>query len=288
MGKIFLGREFEIPFIASSCIATENINNIIRLEKSGVQAVILKSCADYERHEMFAGKRVFAKDENGYTYASSPFEKEILTLSEAVSLIREVKERTSLMVIPSVTATSLNLFEWQHICKEVEKAGADAIQLDFFYMGNLIGTPNFVNDFVNLLEELISNIGITIIPKLNVNLPKDFIMPLLVRAGVEYVSLLDSIRVPFLEKNDIASENCSKYSLSTKLNEDECSCFGSWQLPLTMSYTRAAVKAGLRVIAGGGIENSDDVKKLLVCGAEMIQSATFITKNPESICQLFV
>ena len=112
-------------------------------------------------------------------------------------------------------------------------------------------------------------------PKLNVNLPKDYIMPLLVRAGIEHVSLLDSVRSPY-----IVSEN-GKYHINKRLDAETTSCFGHWQLPLTLGYKYTATKYGLKVCAGGGVTYADDSEKLFAAGASVIQSATFLTKNPD-------
>ena len=45
----FMGKQLENPLIASSCIATESVSNVLRLAENGVHGAILKSCADYER-----------------------------------------------------------------------------------------------------------------------------------------------------------------------------------------------------------------------------------------------
>lgn len=269
----FMGKQLTNPLIASSCIATENVSNILRLVDNGIQGVILKSCADYKRGNV-KDKRQFAVDNLGYTYASSPFEKEILTLDECINMILELRKKTNILLIPSFTATNLNPNEWISACRKLEISGADAIQLDFFYMGNLIGTNELSNKIVSLLKNVISSVNIPIMPKLNINLPKDYIMPLLKKSGIEYVSLLDSIRSPYIEKfND-------KYYINNRLDAETTSCFGSWQLPITISYTYTAIKYGLKVCAGGGITNVEDIKKLLDIGATTVQSATLITKCP--------
>lgn len=269
----FMGKQIENPLIASSCIATESTTNVLRLAQHGVEGAILKSCADYKRSKI-TGKRQFSVGSNGYTYASSPFEKEILTLDECKTLMNELRPRTDIILIPSFTASSLLPDDWIPACRQLEKTGADGIQLDFFYMGCIIGTDKFSNKLVRLLTELRKAIYIPIMPKLNVNLPRDFIMPLLVEAGIEYISLLDSIRSPYFCKID------GTYCINTRLDTETTSCFGHWQLPLTLSYTYTAAKYGLKVCAGGGITCSDDVKKLLAAGATTVQSATFLTKYP--------
>lgn len=270
----FMGKQLENPLIASSCIATESTEKVLRLAHNGIQGAILKSCADYHRKNV-SGKRQFAVDDNGYTYASSPFEKEILTLDECIGIINELRMQIDMLLIPSFTASSLSPDDWIPACKKLEKTGVDGIQLDFFYMGCVIGTDNFSEKLAALLEQIRKSVGVPIMPKMNINLPKDFIMPLLVNAGIEYVSLLDSVRSPYLEVKN------GKYQISERLDEETTSCFGNWQLPLTLGYTYTAAKHGLKVCAGGGITCVEDVQKLLAVGAATVQSATFLTKHPE-------
>ena len=278
----FMGKQLENPLIASSCIATESVANVLRLAENGVQGAILKSCADYERGKV-SGKRAFAVDTTtGYTYASAPFESEILTLGECLEMLQALRSQMEILLIPSFTASSLAPADWLPACQQLETAGADGIQLDFFYMGNLIGTDRLSERIVTLLRELKTALQIPVMPKLNINLPKDYIMPLLVEGGITYVSLLDSVRSPYLRKTD------GSYHISGRLDVESTSCFGHWQLPLTIGYTYTAVKHGLKVCAGGGITCADDVQKLLAAGAVAVQSATFLTKFPSKSADLIL
>lgn len=103
----FMGKQLENPLIASSCIATESVSNVLRLAENGVHGAILKSCADYERGRV-SGKREFAVDkELGYTYASAPFESEILTLDECLEMLQTLRPQTEMLLIPSFTAACL-------------------------------------------------------------------------------------------------------------------------------------------------------------------------------------
>lgn len=276
----FMGKQLEPPLIASSCIATESVANVLRLAENGVQGAILKSCADYERGEI-SDKREFAMDTaTGYTYASAPFASEILTLDECLEMLRTLRPQTEILLIPSFTSSSLDPENWIPACQQLAAAGADGIQLDFFYMGNLIGTDGLSGHIVFLLRELNAALHIPVMPKLNINLPKDYIMPLLVEGGVQYVSLLDSVRSPYLRKTD------SAYHISVRLDAEMTSCFGHWQLPLTIGYTYTAVKHGLKVCAGGGITCADDVKKLLAAGATTVQSASLLTKYHKNLLDI--
>lgn len=271
----FMGKSLENPLIASSCIATETAENVLKLAENGVQGAILKSCADYTR-EAFTGKREFAREqETGFLYASSPFQMEILTLQECLSLMTELRPETEILLIPSFTATDLNPESWLPACQTLAEAGADGIQLDFFYMGNLIGQEGFIPCMTELLRCLEKEVSVPIMPKLNVNLPKDFIMPILKNAGIQYVSLLDSVRSPYVCRNADGI-----FQLDSRLDPLTTSCFGAWQFPLTMSYAYTAVQNGLSICAGGGITSAEDVQKLLALGVSTVQSATFLTKYP--------
>ena len=275
----FMGKKLDSPLIASSCIATESADKLLRLAQNEIKGAILKSCADYERKEV-TGMRCFAYErESGHTFASSPFEKEILTLEECLDIMTEVRPKTDMLLIPSFTASSLLPEDWIPACKKLENAGADGIQLDFFYMGCIIGSEGFSEKLIKLLKELVKAVSIPVMPKLSIDLPKNYIMPLLVKAGIEYVSLLDSVRSPYLEKRD------GDYIVSQRLDTDTTSCFGHWQLPLTIGYTYTAAKYGLKVCAGGGITCADDVKKLFAVGAVTVQSATFITKYADRLSE---
>ena len=60
----FMGKQLKTPLIASSCIATESAEKVLRLARNGIQGAILKSCTDYHRGEV-SGKRQFAVDDSG-------------------------------------------------------------------------------------------------------------------------------------------------------------------------------------------------------------------------------
>lgn len=265
MAELF-GKVLKSRLIASSCPATETAKSVLRLADAGIGGAILKSCADYIRGE-YSGSRRFLKSEWGY-YASSPFEHEILTLDEEIAMLRELRPQTNIALVASFTAKTLDISDWLKPCKMLLNAGADAVQLDFFYMGNLLGERDFSRRFVDLLSQLNS---LPIIPKLNINLPASFVMPFLKEAGTEYISLLDSVRVP---------PECDENGKTPNgIDPKTCSLFGHWMLPLAASYTYTAAKYGLKPISGGGISCVKDVRWLFNTGAEFVQSASFLMKN---------
>ena len=109
---------------------------MLRLAENGVQGAILKSCADYERGRV-SGKREFAVDKKlGFTYASAPFESEILTLDECLEMLDAPSTDGNAPDPKLHRIEPCPPEEWIPACQQLEAAGADGIQLDFFYMGN--------------------------------------------------------------------------------------------------------------------------------------------------------
>ena len=91
---------------------------------------------------------------------------------------------------------SLETEEWMNSVERMERAGASMIQLDFFYLNNIWNEQNIGSRITHIVERLVRDSQIPIVPKININLPVNFIYPLLKNAGVHTVSLLDSVRVP--------------------------------------------------------------------------------------------
>jgi len=267
----FLGVEIKSPLIVASCPLTESVERLINCDTAGAGGAILKTAADYVQKDIYEMRSViFDNDKKSY-YASSSFDREILTKDEGIKLFIEANKHTDLLIIPSVTAASLDAEEWLSICRDFEAYGAKIIQLDFFYVGTQIGSDGFSYDLNIMLSKLKKELKCELMPKLNINLPADFICPLLSAVGVKGVSLLDSIRVPYF--------NSSVESNAVSLNPNMTSYFGSWQLPLTLSYTYAAKKAGLEVCAGGGIMHRSDLDALLLMGAKVVQVASVVMLN---------
>lgn len=265
--RVVEGVQFPNPIIIASCPLTENISNIMRCVNEGAGGIILKTAAAYQRLTE-AGQRKILQGKNGY-WAQSTFEREIMTLEEMTGLIKETKKYTNIPVIASIASEGLSSDKWVSACGQAERAGAEMVQLDFFYMPDLVSLENAEIKLTQLIMQIRNEIHIPIIPKININLPAGFIFPILRKSGIQVVSLLDSIRVP-LVKEWIETQDWKKNALTN----EGTSFFGSWQLPLSLHFLMEARKYGLIVIGGGGIRSTEDVAIMLHLGADLIQIAS--------------
>lgn len=250
--------------IASSSPLTESMPRLRSCCAAGFAAAILKTAAPYRRSGA-AGRRRVVHIGEGF-YADAPFQREILTLEEGLALYREASALNEQMrIIPSVSAASLDAAPWLEACGEFSRLGAEIIQLDLFYLGTQTDAPDFYQKLPRLLHSLRCGCRSRIMPKLNVRFRPDEICTLLSRCGIEYVSLLDSMR-------EMPPGNWG-------LHPETTSYFGPRQLPETMRYLAAAVRQRLHVCAGGGINSTADADLLLGMGAEVIQTASYVLKN---------
>lgn len=248
--------------IASSSPLTESVERLRYCYEAGFSSAILKSTAMYVRTGTGYGRKVvYVRD--GY-YADASFEREILTLEEGIELYKKAVKNCPLdmLLIPSVSASSLEPEKWIEPCRKFELYGASLIQLDFFYLGTVEHNDNFYQKLKILLTELVQNLECTVMPKLNLNFEPDRTCKILKESGVKTVSLLDSMR-----------ENPDP---NLGLHEDTTSYFGKRQLPHTLRYLKIAKQYGLEVCAGGGVTSKEDVDLLLASGADMVQVASYI------------
>lgn len=255
----FLGYEVKGRMVAASCPATESLENIIECEKNGAIAVILKSASSIRLNDGGRRRCLLDKDKSVF-WCESGFDREIMEMDKAYDLAKAAVNSTYLLVIPSITEMSLNPKIWLRDCKKMEEAGVHGIQLDFFYFPELMAEDNFNELFVTLLKTLITNCQIPIMPKLSRNLPEIYISKLLKKAGVKYVSLLDSIKAPKPVNSDLLGKSLS--------------VFGNWMFELTRQYTKVLSDAGFQVCAGGGVVSEKEASELIRLGANTIQLAT--------------
>ena len=253
----FLGYELTGHLVAASSPATESLSNVKACAANGAAAIILKSASSTRLHDEKT-RRCYI-DEHGF-WAESGFDREIMPLEQALLLTKQSVEQCNIPIIPSVTELTLEPDKWLEDCQTLEKAGASAIQLDFFYFHNLLCDNSFNSKFISLLKEIKRNTMIPIMPKISISIPAELASYLLVSAGIEYVSLLDSIHVP---------KPYNSYLLGESL-----SLFGSFMFQITRQYTYVFAKTDIKICAGGGVTSATHVQDLILLGASVVQIAT--------------
>ena len=268
----FVGVQLNNPIVVASSPLTESFHAILKCEEFGAGAVIAKSCSSTRIGDKGFRRCLF--DKRGW-WAASTFDREIQDVKEAARYLRDSVSKCSIPVFASVSELTLAPEKWISTCKAVQDTGVSGIQLDLFYFESVLGEPDFSQKLVELLSILKCKLDIPIFPKLNINLPTLLMSDLFKKAGIKYISILDSISLPA----PFSTTEEGKPTLRFASSISKASLFGAWQYPLTQKYLYELASNGFIVCAGGGIQEPVNIIELILLGANAVQLATAIILN---------
>lgn len=144
----YAGLELRSPIIVGSSDLTDSVKNIVELEKQGAGAVVLGSIFEeeiaLEYESVMEGLHAQGRNLIDYDYYDYKIRAQNLDL--VTDLIRDAKKAVSIPVIPSINCVYSH--EWTLFAQELEKAGADAIELNMFFL------PSDVNRTSQETEQL--------------------------------------------------------------------------------------------------------------------------------------
>ncbi|TVQ89097.1 MAG: dihydroorotate dehydrogenase-like protein [Bacteroidetes bacterium] len=152
----YMGLTLKNPVIVGSSGLTRTLDNLIKVEDKGAGAVVLKSL--FEEQIKFEIRKVFSYDDvqSAYTEADDYIRNysRAQTIDEYLRLIQDAKSKISIPVIPSINCVTSD--EWPAFAKEIEKAGADALELNVFVLPADIDTPG--QEYEKLYFEIIETV----------------------------------------------------------------------------------------------------------------------------------
>jgi dihydroorotate dehydrogenase (fumarate) len=130
----YLGMNLRNPVIAGSSGLTNSVKKIKEMEENGAGAVVLKSI--FEEEIAFEYEDILKEAESkGYNLEQFDYYDYKIkedNLSKYTTLISESKQSVSIPVIASVNCVYSH--EWLAFAAQLEKAGADALELNMFFL----------------------------------------------------------------------------------------------------------------------------------------------------------
>lgn len=133
LNTTYLGLQLKNPIVVASSGLTNSVEKIKALEKAGAAAVVLKSL--FEEQINGEVSNLLAKDpQNSYPEAEDYIHNYTRqnTVTAHIDLLKKVKAEVDIPVIASVNCVSAA--EWTDFAKDFENAGADALELNIFYV----------------------------------------------------------------------------------------------------------------------------------------------------------
>ncbi len=268
----YLGLELRNPIVAAASPLTGNIDSLKRLEDAGASAVVLPSLFEeqIEHEEMATHDLMLSGSE--VSPESSGFFPEVQHLGSAIDkhlqLIVDAKKALSIPVIASLNGYTTG--GWTLYASEFQKAGADAIELNVYFLATSRSDTSAAVEqrYLDLVGTVCAATSIPVAVKVAPYFSAFAHMAhQLIASGAQGLVLFNRFVQPdiLLEELEIAPH----LVLSTS---DELRLALRW-----IAILHGRVTGNLA--ATGGAHTSEDVLKLLLSGADCVMLASALLKN---------
>lgn len=171
MSTTYLGLKLRNPVIASSSGLTQNIDDLMALDKSGIGAIVLKSIFEEEiRIEL--EKEQFKMNRDSFLYPETldfydDFNVVDDELTRYLKTIREAKQKTSIPIIASINCVTAE--KWPYYAGVLQDAGADALELNIFALPTNFSTSAEETEqlYFDIIEQVKKEITIPVSLKIS-------------------------------------------------------------------------------------------------------------------------
>jgi dihydroorotate dehydrogenase (fumarate) len=268
----YLGLTLRTPLVPSASPLSRSLDNLRRMEDAGAGAVVLHSLfeeqIDYESreldHRLTYGAESYAE---ALTYFPEPADY-VLTPERYLDHVRRAKAAVGIPVIGSLNGVSAG--GWLRYAREIERAGADALELNVYYLPTdpLLAGAEIEQTYVDLLLAVRQQVRIPVAVKLSPFFTNTAaVARRLDEAGAAALVLFNRFYQPDLDLETLEVVPRASISASDTL-----------RLPLrwiALLYGRVAAD----LAATGGVRSAPDALKALLVGASVTMLASELLVN---------
>jgi dihydroorotate dehydrogenase (fumarate) len=270
LSTTYMGLELRSPVIVGSSGLSRTIGNLEAIDRLGAGAVVLKSL--FEEQIKFEIRKVFSHGDynTSYTEADDYIRNyaRLHTIEEYVELIREAKKRISIPVIASINCVSAD--EWPSFAREIQNAGADALELNVFVLPADINTDgqSYENLYFNIVEQVKKQISIPLSLKISYHFSGlASMVKKLSWTGIKGLVLFNRFFNPDIDTEKFRIIPGSLYS-----SPEEISTSLRW-----VGLLSSQIQCDL--CASTGVHDGIGVAKQLLAGAKAVQVCSTLYKN---------
>lgn len=266
----YLGLNLKNPIVVSSSGLTNSVDKIIELEKNGAAAVVLKSIFE-EQINYEIGELNSSSD---YPEASDYLKAYVESneLDQYIKLIRDCKQKVTIPIIASVNCITAD--QWLNYAKKIESAGADAIEVNVFYL------PDNLTESGSEYEQLYFDIAARI--KEEIKIPVAF------KIGPNFTNPMYIANQLHIRKVDALVLFNRFYSPDIDIDNLKISASEIFSTPVDIRQTLRWIGIssnkikGLQLSASTGVHDGSAAIKLLLAGADTVQVCSVLYKNGSS------
>jgi dihydroorotate dehydrogenase (fumarate) len=274
----FMGLSLKNPIIVGACTLSATVEGAQELERAGAAAIVYKSLFE-EQIQMERAQLADELDE--YTDRNAEMTSIFPAIEHAgpkahILRLSEVKKNVNIPVIASLNC--LYDVTWFDYAKQLEDAGVDALELNFYQMpGNVDKTAAQLEDEkVKIVETLKERLSIPFCIKLSPYYTNTLnFVNRLDEAGAGAFVLFNRLFQPEI---DIQTEkHVTNFNLSHQ---------GDFKLGLRY-VGLLHKKISAKLCGTNGIYSFEDVIQMLLCGADVVQMVSALYKNtPDYIAEV--
>ncbi len=273
----YLGLKLAHPIVPSASPLSRELDKARQLEDAGAPALVMHSLFEEEtRNEAEHFSRFLVDQGIGFGEADSFLPEPVEfnnELDNYLEQLQKLKQALSIPVIASLNGISMD--GWVEHGKELQSAGADAMELNVYYIPtNIFESGQYVEDrYVELLTELRRHVSIPITMKLSSQFSSvAHMVKKLEDAGANGVVFFNRFYQPDIDLESLHIKPRLEYSSSIEsLLRIRWVAILYGQVKLSMAIT-------------GGIHGAKEVVKGLMAGADVTHVCSeLLSKGPRRI-----
>ncbi len=276
----YMGLELKSPIIVGSSGLTATVEQVKGLEAIGAGAVVLKSIFEEEVMNEYSDFLKTAKEKYGdpryfeYDGQRNPIEYYDYVIREEnlkkyIGLVESCKAAVSIPVMASVNCF-LNSVEWVSYAKNLEQAGADALELNMFFPPNDFKETRKEKEaiYFEIVEKVTKIVTIPVALKISPYFTDlGPMIQRLSRTGIKGIVLFNRFFSPDFDIETLEVKPSFVFSSPSDL---------------ALSLRWIALMSGrvdCHLAASTGVHDSAAVIKLLLAGADAVQTVSSLYKN---------
>jgi dihydroorotate dehydrogenase (fumarate) len=270
LSTTYMGLRLKNPLIAGSSGLTGTGRGLRDLEEGGVAAVVLKSifeeeiAAEYDDTVTEAARKGMSLE----SYDYYDYEVRGAHVAEYVDFIKEAKAAVSIPVIASVNCTYSH--EWVSFAKDIESAGADALELNMFFLPSDMArsSDQREKDYLQIVERVLKQVRIPVALKISSSFSTlAQMIGRLSRTGIAALVLFNRF-----------------YSIDFDIEKLAVTSAGNLSSPAELAGPLRWVALMSRridcdIAASTGVHDGAGLIKMLLAGARTVQAASAFYKN---------
>ena len=268
----YLGLQLKNPLVPSASPLSHSLDGMKRLEDAGAAAIVMYSLFEEQIiHESAEISHYLAYGSESFFEAQSYFpavQDYNLGPEDYVELLHKAKKSLGIPIIGSLNGITAG--GWVKYAKKMEEAGADAIELNVYYIPTdaTITSADVEDRYLEVLNEVKRNVKVPVAMKLSpfISSFANFARRLDL-AGVNGLVLFNRFYQPDIDLEALEVRPGVVLSHSHDL-----------RLPLRwIAILRGQVKSSLA--ATTGIHTADDALKMLMAGADVTMLCSSLLMN---------